>query len=108
MVYICPVTIAQASRLQRLLRRVERATQARGKKSELAHYLGVARQQLNSWLSGIKTPGGEVTLQLLEWVAAEEGKQTKSPGSVQPPPERVTRRKKPLSHENSRRSRKKA
>jgi transcriptional regulator with XRE-family HTH domain len=75
-----------------LLARLQKATAERGKKSELARYMGEPPQRINDWLSGSRVPSGEVTLHLLDWVTAEEAKQ-KSPGSVQPPPERMTQRK---------------
>jgi transcriptional regulator with XRE-family HTH domain len=65
-----------------LLGRVRKATQARGKKSELAKYLGKTPQHVNDWLAGKYSPGGDVTLQLLEWVRAEEANQQKTLGSV--------------------------
>lgn len=76
--------------LASLLARANRIASARGKKSELARFLRVPRQRINDWLSGARAPGGEVTLQLLEWVQAEEANQTKSPGGAITPPEPKT------------------
>jgi transcriptional regulator with XRE-family HTH domain len=76
--------------LASLLARANRIASARGKKSELARFLRVPRQRINDWLSGARAPGGEVTLQLLEWVQAEEAEQTKSPGRAQTRPEPKT------------------
>ncbi len=70
------------SKIQRLLGRIERATSARGKKAELARHLGVALPRISEWLSGQREPGGEYTLRLLDWVQAEEAKQTSGPGGV--------------------------
>ena len=52
-------------------------TQDRGRKSELARYLGIARQAVNGWLTGAVAPNAEMTLRLLEWVEGEEAKQQK-------------------------------
>jgi transcriptional regulator with XRE-family HTH domain len=76
------VTQAQRTKLALLLQRIAAATERTGMKTELANFLGVSRQQLNHWLSGERAPGGEVTLQMLEWVGAEEAQQNKSPGSA--------------------------
>ena len=77
-------------KLASLLARVNRITSARGKKSELARFLGEPRQRVNDWLSGARAPGGEITLQLLEWVQAEEANQKTSPGRASTRPERKT------------------
>jgi len=77
-------------KLASLLARASRITSARGKKSELARFLGEPRQRVNDWLSGARAPGGEVTLQMLEWVQAEEDNQKTSPGRASTRPERKT------------------
>jgi hypothetical protein len=84
------VTKRQLTKLAELLERVRRATKARGKKSELARWLGTEPQRVNDWLSGANAPGGEVTLLLLEWVTAEESIQNKSPGRALTRPEPKT------------------
>lgn len=66
-------------KLASLLLRANRIASARGKKSELARFLGEPRQRVNDWLSGARAPGGEVTLAMLEWVQAEEASQKQSP-----------------------------
>jgi hypothetical protein len=77
---------------------LKRATQPRGKKTELAQFLEtrlrrpVPLPRVSEWLSGSVEPSGSVTLVLLEWVTAEEAKQ-KSPGSALTPPEQKTRGK---------------
>jgi transcriptional regulator with XRE-family HTH domain len=77
------VTIRAGENLKALLARVKRATTLRGKKSELARFLGVSRQRITNWLSLDCAPNGEVTLLMLDWVTAEEEKQNKSaPGSA--------------------------
>ena len=58
-----------------LLERLNRATQAHGKKSELASYLGVELASVSQWLSGKREPGGETTLKMLHWVEVQERKQ---------------------------------
>ena len=57
-----------------LLKRLERTTSKRGKKTELAKFLGVSLIQVSQWLSGDRMPGGETTLRLLRWVEQEERK----------------------------------
>lgn len=60
--------------LPTLLERLRRATATRGRKTELAGWLGVPRQSVNGWLAGAREPSGETTLRLLAWVTAEEAK----------------------------------
>src|ERR1035441_5485659 len=84
------MTDRRPEKLSALLKRVERATVLRGKKSELARWLKTSPQRITDWLSGTRSPGGEVTLHLLEWVQGEEAKQTKSPGRALTRPERKT------------------
>ena len=79
------------SKLATLLARLNRATRQRGKKTELADFLGVPHTRVSEWLSGRREPGGETTLRLLAWVTAEEAKQKESPGSARTPPEPKTR-----------------
>ncbi len=67
-----------------LIERLRRATSERGRKTELAAWLGVPRQSVNDWLSARMEPSGETTLRLLNWVTAEEAK-TKKPASVASP-----------------------
>lgn len=76
------MTQRQLTKIAALLKRVRKATEQRGKKSELANFLGVRSQVLSDWLSGRFTPGGEITLLMLEWVAAEEAKQPNAPASA--------------------------
>jgi transcriptional regulator with XRE-family HTH domain len=64
---------ASAAALPRLIERLNRATQARGSKAELAAWLGVHRQMVTDWLTGKQKPGGEITLQLLHWVERQGG-----------------------------------
>jgi DNA-binding transcriptional regulator YdaS (Cro superfamily) len=75
------VTIRAGDNLKALLARVKRASSARGKKKELAKYLGVSHVCVSQWLSARFAPNGEVTLQMLAWVQAEEAKQN-APGSA--------------------------
>jgi transposase-like protein len=84
--------------LDELLDRVRRATNGRGRKTELARMLGVTPQRLNDWLSGINVPGGEVTLQMRDWVIAWEDQQKKRAGSAQTQPALKTRNQKGTSH----------
>jgi transcriptional regulator with XRE-family HTH domain len=75
------MTIRAGNNLKALLARVNRMACERGKKTELARFLGVSRQQVNTWLSFSSAPNGEVTLQMLAWVQAEE-KNKKALGSA--------------------------
>jgi DNA-binding transcriptional regulator YiaG len=70
------------SPLKILLGRVALATKARGKKAALAKFLKVDPPRVSDWLRGRYKPTGEVTLRLLEWVAAEEAQQ-KTPGGAE-------------------------
>jgi transcriptional regulator with XRE-family HTH domain len=58
--------------LPKLIERLNRATGVRGRKTELAAWLGVHRQSVTDWLSGKQEPGGEITLRLLTWVEQQE------------------------------------
>ncbi len=58
--------------LPKLIQRLNRATETRGSKSELAKWLGVHRQSVTDWLSGKQEPGGEITLKMLHWVEQRE------------------------------------
>lgn len=79
------------SKLATLLARLNRATRQRGRKVELARFLGVPHTRVSEWLSGKTEPGGETTLRLLAWVTAEEAKQQDSAGSATSPPAPKTR-----------------
>lgn len=59
----------------------------------VASALGVSPQKLNDWLRGRREPGGNAVLRLLQWVQAEETKQTTSPSSEPTPPGQQTRTK---------------
>jgi len=59
-------------KLPSLLKRLNEATAKRGKKSELAKFLGVSLVQVSQWLTGDREPGGETTLRLLHWVDQQE------------------------------------
>jgi transcriptional regulator with XRE-family HTH domain len=82
-----------------LLRKLCKLTESHGKKAELAAFMQVPMPRISEWLAGKREPRAESTLRLLEWVRAEEAKQTKSPGSARTPPEQKTRMKK-SRHEN--------
>jgi hypothetical protein len=93
-------------KLASLLVRANRIASVRGKKSELARFLGVPRQRINDWLSGVRAPGGEVTLQLLEWVQAGEAKPKEALAVLSAPPEPKTQVRK-SKHEKQTQVRKK-
>jgi hypothetical protein len=65
-----------------LIVRLIRATSNRGKKADLARFLGVPISRVSEWLNRTFAPGGEITLRLLEWVQAEEAQQQKTLGDV--------------------------
>jgi DNA-binding phage protein len=81
-------------RVALLISRLDRLTRQRGRKALVARELGVSRQTINKWFVGSAHPNAETTLQLLEWVTAEEAKQ-KSVSSVLAPPTPKTRLRKP-------------
>ncbi|HXC35968.1 MAG TPA: hypothetical protein VNV43_08845 [Candidatus Acidoferrales bacterium] len=58
--------------IQKLIERVKRKASKPGAKTALAKDLRVAPARISEWLSGEKEPGGEYTLQLLQWVEQEE------------------------------------
>jgi hypothetical protein len=76
------VTIRAGENLKALMARANRATSIRGKKTELAKFLGARLSHVCDWLSGTVAPNGEVTLLMLEWVTAEEGKNKSGPGGA--------------------------
>lgn len=76
-----------------LLLRLNVATEERGKKSELANFLGVSLPVVSVWLAGKREPGGEATLRLLEWVQAQEAKQKSSDRATTQPEQRTQLRK---------------
>ena len=76
------VTIRAGDNLKALLSRVKRATAKRGKLTELARFLDKPLPHVSNWLSMRLAPNGEVTLLMLQWVEAEEGKNKSGPGSA--------------------------
>lgn len=54
--------------LKALLADLKTATKSRGKKAELAKRFKISQASLSEWLRGKKEPGGDITLQLLNWV----------------------------------------
>lgn len=62
------------TKLPGLMDRLKKATEQRGKKAELARFLDVPLPKVSQWLSGLHEPGGETTLQLLNWVEQQERK----------------------------------
>jgi hypothetical protein len=68
-----------------LRKRLAKVAQPRGKKAELARFLGAPLSSVSRWLSGLQEPGGETTLRLLQWVEQEERQQKESPASVNAP-----------------------
>lgn len=58
--------------MQSLLARVRKLTDARGAKMGLASALGVSPSRVSEWMAGKSEPSGTATLQLLEWVEAQE------------------------------------
>ena len=66
------------SKLDDLIARLLKATEARGKRTELARDLKVPLPRLSEWLNKASAPGGETTLRLLAWVQKQEKKNTKA------------------------------
>jgi len=63
---------ANSPRLDALIARLRDYCEAgRGRKTALIQFLGIQPHQLTSWLSGDKRPGGEYTLAIQEWLAAQ-------------------------------------
>lgn len=62
--------------LPKLLERLKKTTNERGKKTALAKFLNVPLTSVSHWLSGIKEPGGETTLQMLRWIVQQETSKT--------------------------------
>ncbi len=58
--------------LPKLIERLRKATEGRGRKTELASWLGVSPQKVTDWLSERVEPSGETTLRLLHWVEQQE------------------------------------
>jgi uncharacterized protein YjcR len=76
-------------------------------KAALARSLGVSPTHIKKWITQRKyEPGGEVTLAMLEWVQAEEGKAKRSPGRAATRPEPKTQLRR-ISHEKPKSGRKK-
>jgi transcriptional regulator with XRE-family HTH domain len=89
--------------IARLIARLKSATREIGLKSELARALGVPPQRVNDWLTGTRVPGGETTLQMLEWVTVIEAnkQQKKRAGSALTPPTLKTRKRKSTRNEKA-------
>ncbi len=60
------------AKLPALIKRLDEATKERGMKTALAKFMGVKLPKVSQWLSGEHEPGGETTLQLLNWVEQQE------------------------------------
>lgn len=76
------------ARLPELIELLRRLTRERGRKSELAAFLGVPLSHVSEWLrpKGKKKPGGEKVLQLLQWAEQQEAQQN-GPAGVSTPTE---------------------
>ena len=59
----------------RLAAELNREMQAHGDQARLARVMGVSRQTLNAWLTGIRMPDAERTLQLVAWLLARRNGQ---------------------------------
>jgi transcriptional regulator with XRE-family HTH domain len=86
-----------------LKRRLQVATQKPGAKAALARRFDVSTAAVSQWLSSKShiAPKAETTLQLLEWVAAEEAKQKKGAGSAETRPALKTRKSKSTKYEKA-------
>jgi transcriptional regulator with XRE-family HTH domain len=93
---------------KQLQARLLAATRPRGAKASLSRYLGVDRQLVTEWLKhSVRGPSAETTLRLLDWVTAEEARQTESAGGASTRPAPMTRKSKSTSHEKAKWSRRK-
>ena len=96
-----------SSLLEQLIAKAKAATAGRGQRAELARSLGVPRQRVAQWFSGVSAPNSEDTLRLHEWVAASEAKQTKSAGRGETRPARATRKDQSKANEKAKSTRRK-
>jgi hypothetical protein len=78
--------------LDALFARVRRQLSERGVHARLAKLLCVSAPRLTEWIARRVDPGGETTLQLLEWVLAAEASQTKEPAPASTGAGRKTRK----------------
>lgn len=102
------MTKRKFNRLKELLQRVRLATRLKGKKTDLAKFLGCPQPRVSEWLAETRFPGGEVALLMLEWVQAEEAKQQETLGGASNTTKgRKTRKLRTLSHEKSKQVRQK-
>lgn len=67
------------SRLDALLREVRQICWRRGKRAELARFVGVPLPRVSEWLSGRVRPGGEATLAILAWWQSQEERNRPQP-----------------------------
>ena len=58
--------------LPNLLDRLRKSTRQHGRKAALAKFLGANSVSVSQWLSGNREPGGQTTLQMLNWVEQQE------------------------------------
>jgi DNA-binding XRE family transcriptional regulator len=63
---------AVKAKYSELLERLKSATSPRGKKTELANFLGVKLPRISQWLAREYEPGAETTLRMLQWVEHQE------------------------------------
>jgi transcriptional regulator with XRE-family HTH domain len=78
----CPKLPPVKSQLETLLATLNCLTKERGKKTELAEFLGVPLASVSRWLSGERDPGGETTLRLLTWVEQQKREQNTLGGAI--------------------------
>ena len=62
------------SQVDNLVVTLNRLTGKRGKKTELARFLGAPLASVSRWLSGDRVPGADTTLSMLTWVKQQERK----------------------------------
>lgn len=62
------------SQLDNLVATLNRLAGKRGKKTELARFLGAPLASVSRWLSGDRVPGADTTLKMLNWVQQQERK----------------------------------
>ena len=84
-------TMQSTPTLSELLSRARKLTREYGTRQKLAAKLKIKPQQLNSWLSGDRKPGGDYTLKMLAVVQELEARQKQSVEGGLTPPTQKTR-----------------
>ncbi|MEQ1852275.1 MAG: helix-turn-helix transcriptional regulator, partial [Chthoniobacteraceae bacterium] len=95
------------SLLQSVIAKAKACTGERGQRSELARRLGVPRQRVAQWFSGVSAPNAEDALKLADWVKAAAAETNKEPSGAETPEGLKTRNSKSTSNEKAKSNRRK-